>query len=250
MLPSCMAFAVAVIQGQKSLDDCPAIDMESHRDLSGAIVNRNTLAAEQEQSLHRFRQEIKSIDLEVAAQRIHAPTKEGMIVINCLGKDFRVDATGKMISSCHQNPWVEVPLLNYILHSKGIQPSGEWIPFNELPGAEPWKRFFAHRCEQDMQKIADTHTDLFFEILSLFGAQALTGITNADHSLAIHPLPQVPFLINYWLGEDAFPSKLNILFDQTATENSAIEPLYLLGRGLVEMIRKLVVRHSRDGKLF
>ncbi|MFC1513328.1 DUF3786 domain-containing protein [Thermodesulfobacteriota bacterium] len=250
MLPSCMAFAVAVIQGQKNLDDCPAIDLATKQDISGEIVNRNTLADEQEKAIQRYRQEIAAVDLNGAAQRIDAPISDGMISIACLGKDFQVDATGKMTSSCHQNPWVQMPVLHYILHGRGRQPTGEWVPFNDLPDAGEWNRFFSHRCEQDMQKIADAHPDLFFEILSLFGAKSIQGATNADQSLVIHPLPLVPFLINYWGAEDAFASKLNILFDTTATDNSGIEPIYLLGRGLVEMIRKLIVRHSKEGRLF
>ena len=94
------------------------------------------------------------------------------------------------------------------------------------------------------------HTDLIFEILHLFGAKPLAEVTNADHSLVIHPLPKVPFLINYWMPEDDFESKLTILFDRSAEVNSNIESLYLLGRGLVEMFRALIVRHSKDGKLF
>ena len=98
--------------------------------------------------------------------------------------------------------------------------------------------------------LADAHSELVFEILHLFGAQPLSGKALADQSLIIYPLPRVPFLINYWLPEDGFGSKLNILFDRFAAANSDPESIYLLTRGLVEMFRQLIVRHSRDGKLF
>jgi hypothetical protein len=123
------------------------------------------------------------------------------------------------------------------------------VSFDELQGAKDWSRFFAHRCEEDLKQLADAHTELFFEILHLFGAQAKEGM-DADHSLVIYPLPRVPFMINYWEPEMGFPSKLNILFDRTTTDNINIESIYVLGRGIVEMFRALIVRHSRDGKLF
>ena len=250
LLPSCMAFAAAVIQNQKTIGDCPYIDPATERELSGDIVNRNTLEDEQAKVLSRYRQEIAEIDLVAAAKRIDAPAKDGTIAINCLGKDCRVNANGEMTSQCHKNSWVQIPVLNYILHGKGLQPTGNWVAFGELKGAGDWSLFFAHRCEQEMRKLADAHTDLVFEILHLFGAEETKGVTNADQSLVIRPLPRVPFLINYWEPEDSFESKLNILFDKTAADNINIESIYLLGRGLVEMFRGLIVRHSKDGKLF
>ena len=155
-----------------------------------------------------------------------------------------------MWSECHKNPWVLIPVLNYIIHGKGRKLSGEWVAFGELPGAAEWSRFFSHRCEEAMRQLADAHPELIFEILHLFGATSAADVTNADQSLVVYPLPGLPMLINYWKPVDNFTSKLNILFGRTATDNLNIESIYLLGRGLVEMFRALIVKHSRDGKLF
>lgn len=250
MLPSCMAFAVAVIQGQKTLADCPHLDSEIIESLSPDSGQRKSLGSDPDQALHRFREEIAGIDLQEAARRLNAPYKDGMIVINSLGKDFMVDATGDLVSECHKNPWVHVPILQYILHCKGVPVKGDWVAFNELQGAAEWNRFFSHRCEIEMHKLADAHQDIFFEILNLFGAEEVHGVTNSDQSLVLYPLPGVPFLFNYWQPEESFDSKLNILFDRTAEENIDLQSMYVLGRGLVEMFRQLIVKHSRDGKLF
>jgi len=245
-----MAFAVAVVQGQKSLTDCPSLNIEEidgkFKDTGGGNVSYN----EQETAFRRYRDEISQIDLKDAARRLNMPFKEGMIVINCLGKDFKVDAKGDLISECHKNLWLHVPLLSYILRSRGIVPKGNWMAFGELKGAGEWNNFFSHRCENEMHKLADAHTDIFFEILELFGAETIQGVTNSDQSFVIYPLPNVPFLINYWRAEEEFDSKLNILFDTSAEENIDINSIYILGRGLVEMFRELIVRHSKDGKLF
>ncbi len=100
-----------------------------------------------------------------------------------------------------------------------------------------------------MRQLADAHTELFFEILHLFGAQPISEL-DADFSLLLHPLPKVPLAINYWSPEQDFPSKLNILFDITAPDNLNIESIYVLCRGLVEMFRVLIVKHNKDGKLY
>ena len=250
MLPSCMAFAVAVIQKQKSLEDCPELEPETREKLAGGVVKKKTRQDDQGQVLEQLKKEVSQTDLVAAAQRLDLPFEDGKVAVNCLGKDFWIDTSGNMASECHTIPWVQNPVLHYLLHSKGRQPVGEWVAFGGLKGAAEWNQFFSHRCEAAMRQIADAHTDLVFEILHLFGAKPLAGVTNADHSLVIHPLPKLPFLINYWMPEDDFESKLNILFDRSAEVNINIESIYLLGRGLVEMFRALIVKHSKDGKLF
>jgi len=100
------------------------------------------------------------------------------------------------------------------------------------------------------QSIADAHTELFFELLHLFGAKEIQTETNSDHSLVIFPLTMVQIVINYWEAEDSFDSKLNMLFDQTAEDNLNAENIYTLCRGIIEMLRALLVKHSKNGKLF
>jgi len=249
MLPSCMAFAVAVIQGNKKITDCPDLDPQVAAKLSDQVETRKNLEEEQAERLNALKKEIRGIDFETAAKRIGAAVDRNRLAINCLGKNFSIDAAGELTSECHNNLWVHAPLLNYILHCKGRALTGDWVHFDQLQGAREWSRFFSHRCEESLKQLSDAHSELFFEILSLFGARTIKGM-DADHSLVVYPLPKLPFLINYWEPESGFASELNILFDSTATENINIESIYLLGRGLVEMFRALIVRHNRDGKLF
>ena len=249
MLPSCMAFSVAVIQGRKKIGDCPDLDAKTVEALDGQVAQRKNLEDEQLENLRRLKKEITKVDFASVADKLGAAVHQGKMAVNCLGKDFIIDSAGELTSECHNNMWVHFPLLNYIIFGKGRNLSGEWVIFSELPGAADWSRFFSHRCEEDLKQLADAHTELFFEILHLFGAKQVDGM-DADHSLVIYPLPKVPFMINYWEPEQGFQSKLNILFDRVTTENLTVESIYLIGRGLVEMFRALIVKHNRDGKLF
>ena len=155
-----------------------------------------------------------------------------------------------MTSECHLIPWVQLPLLSYILHCKGRDPGEDWCSMAELQDSAQWGHYFSHRCEEPLLQLADAHQELVFKLLDLFGAKPVGGDHSADYSSVIYPLPLVPMLINYWQPEDGFPSKLNMLFDRSAEENIPPEPLYMMSRGIVEMFRQLIVRHSRDGKLF
>lgn len=245
-----MAFAVAVIQGKKKLTDCPTLAKEKIAELSGEIVQRKSLESEQEKILTDLRKKLAHKSLADIARKLELPFQDEMAGVNCLGKYFWIDATSDMISECHKNMWVQLPVLYYLLNSKGIRPVGRWIAFNGIKDAGEWSQFFSHRCENEMRRLADTHTNLFFEILGMFGKKTNQDVVDADYSFILYPLPNVPFLINYWKPEDSFESKLNILFDETVTYHINDQSIYSLGRGLVEMFGQLIVKHTRDGKLF
>jgi len=249
-VPSCMAFAAAVLQGQKNLAACPYLEPAAAKQLSHRIVRRRSLEDDHQQAIQQLQREVAELDFSSLAPRIGARLVEGNLAINCLGKDFLITPSGEMLSDCHLNHWIYVPLLHYCLLCQGKEPQGEWVPYATLPGAAEWSQYFSHRCEEPLRQLADAHRDLIFEMLHLFGAKSVFLSGGADHSLLILPLPKVPFLINYWEPEEGFASKLNILLDRSAGENINAQSINLLARGIIEMFRQLILRHSRDGKLF
>lgn len=248
--PSCMAFAVAVIQGRKKAGECPFLDAAQAAQISGGIEQRKPAASDQQEVIDQLRHQLATLDFAAAAPRLGAALMEGKLAIPCLGKDFLVDQQGRMASQCHVNHWVLVPLLHYIVSCQGREVEGHWVAFAELQGTLDWQRFFAHRCEEALRQLVDAHAELVIEILMLLGAKTATGSVAADHAVVLYPLPRVPLLVCYWQPEEHFESRLQLLFDRSATANAAPEGLYLLTRGIIEMIRQLIVRHSRDGKLF
>jgi len=246
-----MAFAVAVVQGLKKPADCPHLSPEALKCLTGVVGTRNSLEDDQENILAALKQKVAAIDLLGAADRLGMPFSEDKIGINCLGKEFWIDSSGTLITQCHTNHWIYLPLLYYVLSGKGTKPQGNWVNFGGLKGATKARsQYFSHRCEAPLRQLADAHTDLFFEILHLFGAHKETGITNADYCFVIEPLPNVLVMMNYWPPEEDFASQFTLLFDQTTTDNLDLDSLYLICRGLVEMFRELIVKHTKDGKLF
>ena len=249
-VPSCMAFAAAVLQGQKKVSACPYLDPALGAQLSQRIVQRRSLEDDHQQAIQKLQREVAVLDFSSVAPRLGARLVDGNLAINCLGKDFLITPSGEMVSDCHLNHWIYVPLLHYVILCKGKEPQGEWVPYANLPGATEWSQYFSHRCEEPLRQLADAHRDLIFEMLHLFGAKPVAMSGGADHSLRILPLPKVPFLINYWEPEEGFDSKLNILLDRSAAENINAQSINLLARGIVEMFRQLIIRHSRDGKLF
>lgn len=249
-VPSCMAFSASVFQGLKTLDGCPYLEKSVIEELGPRIGRRQSMDDDHWEVIRKLQLAVQGLDFAAVAPRIGAQLLDGKLAINCLGKDFFIAQSGEMTSTCHINHWIYVPLLHYILECQGTEPRNDWVSFKDLPGAGEWSQYFSHRCEEALRQLTDVHMDLVMEMLFLFGAQPLTSVGGADHSLLIMPLPKVPMLINYWPPDDGFPSELNILLDRSAKDNINAHSVTILTRGIIEMFRQLIITHSREGKLF
>jgi len=151
---------------------------------------------------------------------------------------------GNIITEIHVNPWVAMPIFDYILDGTGTPPSGEWVTFRELNGGEDWYPLYAQRCEKPLKKVADTYTELFDDMLQIFSGKRIDHHYPADISIVIHPLPKVPILICYSGPEDGLESTLTVLYDKTVEKNLNIQAIYGLIVGLVTMFEKITLRHG------
>ena len=243
--PACLAFALAVFKGEKALRDCPRVDPEIARQYGGEVALKPEASPNpEEEALSKLQRQIEAIDLSAAAARTGGRYANGKLTIKILGKDFSVDDKGGLSSDIHINQWVAGPVLNYVIGSLGVPPSGKWVPMRELENGREWDNFFAQRCEKPMKKVADTYTDFFKDIVEIFNGRPVENHYESDISLVLHPLPLVPLLICYWKPEDGLPSTLNLFFDANVEKNLPARSLYGIGAGLTVMFEKLAMRHA------
>ncbi len=248
--PTCMAFAALVVQGKMKLDRCPTLPPEDVQALSGLLAETHKDAqARRDQMIAGLSEMMAGVDLAVAAGRVGGTVRGQRLEVRCLGKAFELDAAGNLFSECHVNPWVQLPLLLYVSRCEGREVAGKWLPFSRLDGARDWDRFFAHRCEDAIRRIADLDPELFLDTLELFSGQPVDRGTEeiystADHVVVLHPLPRLPVLVAYWRPEGEFASSLNLLFDSSAAYNLGPEGIFRLLTGIVEMLHKIMARHG------
>jgi hypothetical protein len=246
-MTSCLAFAAAVLKEEKRLEDCVHLDRAVARRIAPVISRQVDLESIRAEQLKELKQKIERTDIVSRAVLLGARDHAGSIVVTCLGKDFAVDRAGNVMSQCHTHAWFSLPLLDYILHSRGANPSGRWVPLRELEQGQTWSRLFERRCEQPLKRIADTHSDLFGDLVGMFAGASSPDLFGSDISVVLHPLPLVPILICYWKSDEDIGSKLHLFFDDTAERNLSIESLFTLGTGMVRMFEKIMYRHT-DGR--
>lgn len=242
-LPSCLAFAAAVLRGEKKLADCPALAREEAARLGEELVPRKSLADEQAELVVGLQEQVRELDLAVLAPRLGAVWNGERLVISCLGKDFSIDRQGRLSSECHVNPWLQLPLLRYILHCRGAAERGEWLPLARLRGGQAVAPLFARRCEAVLCRLADQRPEMFFDLVAMFGGRPVPEIAS-DPAYLLYPLPRLPFALCYQPPEEGLPSSLKILCDRSAEENATPDIISLLGAGIGEMFNKIIHRHQ------
>ncbi len=254
-LPTCMAFAAAVLRGERQIRDCPrltpegfaALQAEFGEDVDTPRTEPTASEAYGQELMAALMARMSDIDLAATAHRVGGELRQGRLALHALGRIFEIDAAGQLYSQCHVNPWVHAPLLLYALESAGAPVTGEMVLFRELAHARDWIRFFEQRCEAEMLRIANTDPQTFVDLLRIFGGKAVADPGDgrfAPEALEIRPLPRLPILISYWPPEDEFEAKLSLFFDRSAEQNLPAESIYRLVAGLVEMLRKILQRHG------
>ncbi len=242
-LPSCLAFAAALLSGQKKLTDCPTLSDKSSKILDTMLPKQAAQEPRQEEYLQDLQKQFTTLDKEAIAKERGAVCKAGEIILVSLGKEFYVDGEGQMRSSCHIIPWIQVPILNYLCNPTHKQITKRWISFREIRGGAEWQGFFGGRCEILLKRLADTQPALLGDLIDLFCGREVDGF-DADIALVLHPMPHIPICICYQKAEGDLVSELTLLFDECCAENLPAKSLYTLCAGLVKMFEKIAVLHS------
>ena len=241
-LPSCLAFAAAILAGSRKLHECPDLDPESMAELSARLHRPDPLEIEQALFVDKLQKKMESINLEAVAPLIGARVKNDRISINSLGKDFIFDRRGNMTSECHIISWVQAPMLSYITYKTHADITGRWISFREIKGGIEWQTLFTNRCEEPLRKLADGNPGLFNDLIDLFMGKTIDWY-EADIALVLYPLPKFPILFCYQAPEGDLASKLTIFFDECCSVNLHIKSIFTLCSGLVQMFTKIAEHH-------
>lgn len=244
MVPTCLAFAVAVFQGDRRLKDCPYLDRDVIAQYEEQQPYWMALEQEYQKYLEPLRNDIVSVDFQSSTQRLGAKISGDRLAINSLGRDFFVSPDGSVVSACHVHGWIIVPLLNYIITCSGKPFSGKWVPFRELKDGVSWGPLFAEQFEAPLRLVADANPDLFETMIHVFNGRPEPSPVGADISIALSLLPRLKVLICYWKPEDGIESFLKVLVDDTAEENLNIESIFILCVGLMRMFAKVAETHG------
>jgi hypothetical protein len=106
-------------------------------------------------AMAQLKDQIAGIDLAASAQRVGGRFINDKLTLKILGKDFSVDSQGNLSSEIHINPWLAIPVLNFVLRGKGEPLTEVWGSYRELKGGKEGYGLFAQQCEKPLKRVED-----------------------------------------------------------------------------------------------
>lgn len=175
------------------------------------------------------------------AMRTGCPREEDSILrVPFFWQDYLVRLSTQAVerASTGEEPssFTKALILSYLVTADGTTPSKRWVAFRELPDGLFYAQAFRGYAENRLVR------ELGGDGIAALGraAEALGGepIEIGDAGYAFTVFPRVRIAPVYWLGDEDFPSRTSILFEDTAPHYMSTDGLAILGSRLVSTIAK------------
>ncbi len=230
-LKTCMPFALAVIKGDAELAECPLLTGDAIIEIEGSLKRSDW----REELILKLREEIKGIDFSEVAEGIGATVRDGVLVLDCFGREFRISPDGEIAAQGRMTPWIRILVLHYVRTAGKGGLTGKYVSYSEVKGGMVKASSFQRDCEEPLTELFKRDFEKTALMLSRMGTKKKKGFPT-EHAWELYLLPKLPVTVLYWPQEEEFPSRVKILFDSSADRYLDAESLIFLVEGLVKNI--------------
>lgn len=149
--------------------------------------------------------------------------------------EYRIFPNQLKVNCTGHNPhdYFYLFIIHYLLTSKEIEISHEWISEKDIPGGTT---FFRGPHEIPTNLISLRFNNNINEFKKR--CEQLHGIplNMADAAYSFRIAPRIPVAVLYWTGDEEFPAESKILYDRTISEHLASDIIYALAVGICERL--------------
>ena len=126
-------------------------------------------------------------------------------------------------------------IVYYLLNSKDINISKEWISEKDIPGGPTFFRGPHKIPTHVIEYRYDNKINEFREV-----CEKLQGVSlnMADAAYAFKIAPRIPVVVQFWDGDEEFPAESKILFDKTITEHLSPDIIFCMAVEICKRIGK------------
>ncbi len=247
---TCLAFATKVVVEKKPISMCPYINKED-------LDRYSKILEDQYKKGKWVKKDISKDALKWAKQRaietdiLSVKDRIGGEIVKFKGKEAlklpyfttHVYITEEDIF-CEQKElsrYEKVFLYNHIAQGGKKEPTGKFIPFHELPNTISKQKSMKKHVEEPLENGFKNKTELLIKRGFSIGGKDVSNEYKADVALKFKPLPQIPLILLFWdeeKGQEYFPAKAMLLFDETIIDHLDIESILFLCEHLVSLLLK------------
>ena len=187
----------------------------------------------------RARDALRAVEPADLARRTGCrTTADGALRLPLFGEAYTIQpdswTIGRGDTGDEPTEFTQALILTYLVTADGTPPSGRWIGYRDLPDGMFYAQAFRGYAELRLAR------ELGEDGLARFraAAAALGGvpIEIGDAGYAFPVLPRVHLGAVYWLGDEDFPSRTSILFEDTAPHYMSTDGMAVLGSHLVSAL--------------
>ncbi len=116
-------------------------------------------------------------------------------------------------------------MLFYLMKSKDLPVSGEWVSEKDVPGGAAFFRGPHTLPTNDITQVYENDLEKFKKRCEALGG---TPIELADAAYSFEIANNIPVAVLYWIGDEDFESEAKLLFDKTIEEHLPLDIIYAL----------------------
>ena len=177
------------------------------------------------------------------AEYLESAPGEGKFSLLVWGHPYTISFPG--LVACTAGSIIEAPvvlqalLAYYFYTADGIPLAGEWVSFHTLPDGKFYNQAFQGYSGKALARaFGNDHDSLLQAALAAGGKAAPAPDLPGDLALSFWPLPRLPLLLAYWLGDEEFPANGQLLFDRHAAHYLPSDVCAVVGGILTQKIIK------------
>lgn len=126
-------------------------------------------------------------------------------------------------------------VLYYLSKADGTSLSGKWVSFAELPEGRMYDRAFQGYTGDELVKKFGLDVDAY-KIACETARGKFVEIGGVAYTF--WAFPRVPIVVNYWAGDNDFPSSCKLLFDDSVSHYLPTDACAILGSNLTRRLVK------------
>ncbi|HIS64223.1 MAG TPA: DUF3786 domain-containing protein [Candidatus Avoscillospira avistercoris] len=169
------------------------------------------------------------------------PDGPGRYVLYHFGRPYHYDSATGLVTAADGGHATVLQRLNiYTLLAycqRDAQPTGQWVPFREVPGAGPYAPAFQRGNLEPFATTFAGHPDALRQAASALGG---TPLPESDVGFQLSAFACIPMRFYFWDSDEEFPAQANILFDSGAGRFIHVESLVTLASEALNRLAQTV----------
>ncbi|MFH2046894.1 MAG: DUF3786 domain-containing protein [Pseudomonadota bacterium] len=137
--------------------------------------------------------------------------------------EYKIECIGTTIKRPHE--YFYLFIIYYLLNSKQIEVSNEWISEKDLPGGAT---FFRGPHEIPTNLISELYGNNIEEFKKTCMQLSGTPLNMADAAFRFDITPRIPVAVLYWQGDEEFSPEVKILYDKNITKHLTLDIIFSL----------------------